>query len=116
MVTSFYPSLLAAGKTTVATIYGAVLRDLGLLSKGDVLVKVPADFIGDVLGASEKKTMAILEEARGRVLVIDEAYGLHSGNRSRDPYKVCAVPPPPPLTGGGGESAWVRVTATQPSM
>lgn len=104
LVTSFYPSLLAAGKTTVATIYGAVLRDLGLLSKGDVLVKVPADFIGDVLGASEKKTMAILEEARGRVLVIDEAYGLHSGNRSKDPYKVCAVPPPP-LTGGGGESA-----------
>lgn len=81
---------MAAGKTTVATIYGAILRDLGLLSKGDVLVKVAADFIGDVLGASEKNTLAILEEARGRVLVIDEAYGLHSGSKSRDPYKVCA--------------------------
>jgi hypothetical protein len=80
-----------AGKTTVASIYGAVLHDLGLLSKGDVLVKVPADFIGDVLGASEKRTLAILEEARGRVLVIDEAYGLHSGKGMRDPYKVSLI-------------------------
>jgi alanine-alpha-ketoisovalerate/valine-pyruvate aminotransferase len=72
----------------VAGIYGRILKDLGLLSKGDVLVKVPADFVGSVLGESEKKTMAILEEARGCVLVIDEAYGLHSGAKSRDPYKV----------------------------
>lgn len=53
-----------------------------------MLVKVPADFIGSVLGESEKKTLAALEEARGSVLVIDEAYGLHAGNRSKDPYKV----------------------------
>eukprot|EP00878_Enallax_costatus_P036513 GHUV01041008.1.p2 GENE.GHUV01041008.1~~GHUV01041008.1.p2 ORF type:complete len:105 (+),score=13.37 GHUV01041008.1:1327-1641(+) len=33
--------------------------------------------------------MAVLEEARGCVLVIDEAYGLHSTNRAKDPYKVC---------------------------
>lgn len=78
----------AVGKTTVAKIYGQVLKDLSLLSKGDVVVKVPADFIGSVLGESEKKTMGVLEEARGCVLVIDEAYGLHSGNKSKDPYKV----------------------------
>jgi hypothetical protein len=36
---------------------------------------VPADFVGSALGESEKKTAAILEEARGCVLVIDEAYG-----------------------------------------
>jgi hypothetical protein len=77
-----------AGKTTVAGIYGGILRDMGLLSKGDVVVKVPADFIGQVLGESEKKTMAILEAARGSVLVIDEAYGLHTGSKNKDPYKV----------------------------
>src|SRR5690242_13437109 len=77
-----------AGKTTLAKIYGQVLKDLGLLSKGDVLVKVPADFIGSVLGESEKKTLAVLEEARGCVLVIDEAYGLHSTNKAKDPFKV----------------------------
>lgn len=78
-----------AGKTTLAGIYGRVLHDLGLLSKGDVIVKVPADFLGSVLGESEKKTLALLEEARGSVLVIDEAYGLHAGGKDRDPYKVC---------------------------
>ena len=51
------------------------------------MVKSPSDFIGSVLGESEKKTNAILEAALGCVLVIDEAYGLHS-DKSRDPYKV----------------------------
>jgi hypothetical protein len=57
------------GKTTVAGLYGRILRDLGLLSKGEVVVKVPADFIGSVLGESEKKTEAILEASKGCVLV-----------------------------------------------
>jgi hypothetical protein len=51
-----------------------------LLSKGDVLMKSPADFIGQYLGQSEKQTAAILEQAKGSVLVIDEAYSLHSSN------------------------------------
>ena len=54
------------GKTTVASIYGRVLRDLGLLSKGNVVVKVPADFIGSVLGESEKRTQV------GRALVFPD--------------------------------------------
>ena len=80
-----------AGKTTVASLYGRVLRALGLLSKGDVVVRVPADFVGSVLGESEKKTAAILEAARGCVLVIDEAYGLHAAG-SKDPFRVRAGP------------------------
>lgn len=90
--TTRFLCLFWSGKTTVAGIYGGILRDLGLLSKGEVLVKVPADFIGSVLGESEQKTMAILEEARGCVLVIDEAYGLHSAGRSQDPFKVSPIP------------------------
>ncbi len=54
------------------------------------MMRVPADFVGSVLGESEKKTAAILEEAVGRVLVIDEAYGLHSAKGSTDPYRVGA--------------------------
>lgn len=77
------------GKTTVANIYGRILRDLGLLSKADVVVKIPGDFIGSVLGESEKKTAALLDASLGCVLVIDEAYGLHSGNKTKDPYRVC---------------------------
>jgi hypothetical protein len=65
----------------VAGIYGRVLKDLGLLSKGDVVVRVPSDFIGSALGESEKKTKAILEAAKGCVLVIDEVreWGVSEG-------------------------------------
>lgn len=78
---------MCAGKTTVASIYGRILRDLGLLSNGEVVVKNPSDFIGTVLGESEKNTVAILDASRGKVLVIDEAYALHS-QKVQDPFKV----------------------------
>ncbi|RXW16619.1 hypothetical protein EST38_g9234 [Candolleomyces aberdarensis] len=67
------------GKTTVAGHYGQILADLGLLSKGEVVVKNPADFVGAVLGESEKKTKGILSNSIGKVLVIDEAYMLYGG-------------------------------------
>jgi len=37
-----------------------------------VVIKNPADFVGSVLGESEKNTKAILDAAVGKVLVIDE--------------------------------------------
>lgn len=84
------------GKTTVASIYGRILAELGLLTKGDVLVKSPSDLIGSALGESEAKTKRILASATGCVLVIDEAYGLHSGGGARaggvgDPYRTAVV-------------------------
>ncbi|KAG2423774.1 hypothetical protein HXX76_015050 [Chlamydomonas incerta] len=78
------------GKTTVAGLYGRILRDLGLLSRGDVEVRVPADFVGAVLGESEQKTEAVLEATKGCVLVIDEAYGLYS-EAGRDPFREAVV-------------------------
>ena len=58
------------GKTTVAIIYGALLKRFGYLSNGAVVVKGPADFISDVIGGSEKKTIDVLESCKGKVLVI----------------------------------------------
>ena len=83
-----HPDHLHAGKTTVAAIYGRILRDLGLLSKGDVVVRNPSDFVGAALGESEQKTAAILDAAVGSVLVIDEAYGLFPSRGTKDPYRV----------------------------
>ena len=35
-----------------------------------------SDFVGSTVGESQKKTNAMLEKARGKVLVIDEVYNL----------------------------------------
>jgi AAA lid domain len=62
-----------------------------------VVTKNPADFMGGVLGESEKNTKAILASTVGKVLVIDEAYGLHGGGKGdgggsqADPYKAAVI-------------------------
>lgn len=61
-----------------------------------VVVKNPSDFVGDVLGASEKTTKGILASTLGKVLIIDEAYGLYGGTGSGsgakgDPYKTAVI-------------------------
>lgn len=56
-------------------------------------MKNPSDFVGSVLGASEKTTKGILSATAGKVLVIDEAYGLHSSanSPSADIYKTAVI-------------------------
>ena len=56
-----------------------------------VTIKTPADFVGSVIGASEANTKAILDNAIGKVLVIDEAYGLYSGRNVTDPYRIAVI-------------------------
>ncbi|KAH0495908.1 hypothetical protein TgHK011_009433 [Trichoderma gracile] len=80
------------GKTTVAKLYGEILATLGLLSNGELVVRTPADFIGAHLGHSESQTKGILAATLGKVLVIDEAYGLYGGKSStNDPYKTAVI-------------------------
>ena len=62
-----------------------------MLSKEDVIVKTPQDFIGEHLGQSEKNTKAILDAAKGCVLVIDEAYGLTAPKGTTDPYRTAVI-------------------------
>ena len=62
-----------------------------------MVVKNPSDFIGSVLGESEKNTKGILASTVGKVLVIDEAYGLYGGGKGdgagsqADPYKTAVI-------------------------
>lgn len=60
-----------------------------------VIIKNPADFVGAVLGESEKNTKAILKTTEGKVLIIDEAYMLYSGasgvGNTSDPFKIAVV-------------------------
>ena len=58
-------------------------------------MKNPADFVGDVLGATEKNTKAILKATEGKVLIIDEAYMLYSGGPGKgntsDSFKTAVI-------------------------
>lgn len=65
------------GKTTFAAYYGRTLKALNFLSNGDVVKKTAGDFIGSHVGESQTKTSKLLDMAKGKVLVIDEAYNLN---------------------------------------
>ena len=59
-----------------------------------VVVKNPSDFVGAHLGESEKQTKGIIAAAVGKVLVIDEAYGLYGGGAqgsTLDPFKTAVI-------------------------
>ncbi|KAF4782612.1 stage V sporulation protein K [Colletotrichum scovillei] len=67
------------GKTTVAQLYGQILIDLGLVSGKKIMLRNPSHLIGAYIGHSEMKTMDVLKEARGNVLIIDDAHMLYPG-------------------------------------
>ncbi|HIY23265.1 MAG TPA: AAA family ATPase [Candidatus Brachybacterium merdigallinarum] len=65
------------GKTTVARMLGRVLHQVGAI-RSDTFVEVGRkDLVSDRIGGSAKKTIDVLDSARGGVLFIDEAYSLH---------------------------------------
>lgn len=73
------------GKTTVARIFGRLLKQIGYLKSGHVVEVGVQDIIGKWVGETPQKVMAKVEEAMDGVLFIDEAYGLmghttHTGN------------------------------------
>lgn len=67
------------GKTTVARKIGRIYHSLGLLSKGEVIAVDRTKLVGQYIGQTEENVKALLEEAKGNVLFIDEAYTLVTG-------------------------------------
>ena len=74
------------GKTTVARMLGKIYHSLGLLSKGEVICADRTRLVGRYIGETEENMKSVLEEARGNVLFIDEAYNLYEGTADRKDY------------------------------
>ncbi|WP_435108462.1 AAA family ATPase [Nocardiopsis synnemataformans] len=64
------------GKTTVARLYGRILRSLGVLGSGQFVEAARPDLVAEHLGGTSAKVTEVVERARGGVLFVDEAYAL----------------------------------------
>lgn len=64
------------GKTEVARRYAQVLRDLDVLSRGQLIEVDRSGLIGGFVGETERKTNGVVDSAIGGILFIDEAYAL----------------------------------------
>lgn len=69
------------GKTTTARDIANIYSALGLLPSNKVVEVTRGDLVGGYIGQTAPKTQKVLDQARGGVLFIDEAYSL-----ARDAY------------------------------
>lgn len=63
-------------KTTVARLFTEVMRDNGLLDRGNLVEVGRADLVGKFVGHTAPLVKAAFAKAKGGVLFIDEAYSL----------------------------------------
>ncbi|OWY20380.1 stage V sporulation protein K [Sphingobacteriales bacterium UPWRP_1] len=73
------------GKTTVARMLGKIYKSLGVLPNGDVHEISRADLVAEYIGQTAPKTKKAIDDARGGILFIDEAYSLtNRGDDEKD--------------------------------
>jgi stage V sporulation protein K len=65
-----------AGKTTVARLVAQIYEELGVLKKGHLVCTDRAGLVANYVGQTASKVRAVVQEAIGGVLFIDEAYSL----------------------------------------
>lgn len=68
------------GKTTVARLVARIYRELGIVSKGQLIEVSARDLVAGYVGQTAIKTGEVIEKSLGGVLFIDEAYSLLDKN------------------------------------
>lgn len=66
------------GKTTVARLLGKILYENNVIPTDKFKEVSRKDLVSDVIGGTAKNTQQALEDAKGGILFIDEAYSLYS--------------------------------------
>jgi len=79
------------GKTTVARLMAQIYRGLGFLSRGHLVEADRSRLVAGWLGQTAIKTKAVIEEALGGVLFIDEAYSLARTDSQEDIFGKEAI-------------------------
>jgi SpoVK/Ycf46/Vps4 family AAA+-type ATPase len=76
------------GKTTVARIYGKLFKALGLLERGHMVELDKQGLVAGFVGQTSIKTEEKIQEAKGGVLFIDEAYSLMDGAYGQEAVEI----------------------------
>lgn len=77
------------GKTTVARIVGRIYKRIGLLSKGHFVEVSRTDLIAGYQGQTALKVKKVIEQAKGGILFIDEAYSITENDHSDSYGREC---------------------------
>ena len=77
------------GKTTFIEIYAKILTKLGICKSGHIVKVKRSDLIGKYLGHTAAQTQKKIDEAKGGILLIDEAYSLGNPEQRDSFSKEC---------------------------
>jgi hypothetical protein len=77
------------GKTTFIEIYAKILTKLGISKSGHIIKVKRSDLIGKYLGCTAAQTQKKIDEAKGGILLIDEAYSLGNPEQRDSFSKEC---------------------------
>ncbi len=86
---SVFTGTPGTGKTTVARLYGGILKQLGILKKGHLVEVDRSGLVAGYLGQTAIKVDEVINKALDGILFIDEAYSLTSS--TNDSYGEEAV-------------------------
>lgn len=67
------------GKTTIARLLSKIYKEMGILEKGHLVEVDRTGLVAGFVGQTAAKTEAVIENALGGTLFIDEAYSLARG-------------------------------------